>query len=310
VYKNHKIVALVPAYNEEQFVGAVIDTMPDYVDLVVVVDDASTDATSTAATASSDPRVRLIRHKQNQGLGGSLITAHASAIEAEADISIVMAGDAQMDPAYARALLDPIIDDGFDFAKGNRFFGPESFAGMPRHRVIGNIVLTFLTKAATGYWNLVDPQNGYTAISSRVQRRIEWRTVARDYSFENDVIARLGVLRARIADVDIPARYGTEVSDINLSEVIPDILRTLSRAFWRRVWYQYVLRSFSPIAVFGLTGTLLLLWALCFGAWVAWSSAGPSQASAGTVMLAVLPFFMGFMLLLAAWVLDILNTPT
>lgn len=310
MYRDHRIAALVPAFNEAPFIPGVISTMPAYVDVIIVVDDASTDDTSSAALSVGDPRVAITRHESNQGLGAALISGHLSAIQAEADITVVMAGDGQMPPEHLPRLLDPIIDDRGEFTKGNRFYSPESMKGMPRHRVFGNIVLTFLTKAATGYWNLVDPQNGYAAMAADVQQRIDWPSVAKDYSFENDVIARLGMLRARIVDVDIPAVYGDEISDIRLRVVVPDILRTLRRAFWRRFWYQYVLRSFSPVALLAASGALSLLWSLLFGGWVIASSIGPAQATTATVMLAALPFLMGFMLMLAAWVLDIYNSPS
>jgi glycosyltransferase involved in cell wall biosynthesis len=299
----------VPAFNEGPFVGDVVRTMPPFVDVIVVVDDCSTDDTAASALAPGDPRVRLVRHERNQGLGGSLITAHRTALEENADISVVMAGDGQMDPAYLPALLDPIIGDGYDFTKGNRFFSAASFRGMPRHRIFGNIVLTFLTKAATGYWGLIDPQNGYTAMARRVQERIEWDDVARDYSFENDVIARLGMLQARILDVDIPAIYGDEVSDIRLGRVVPDLLRTIRRAFWRRFWYQHVLRGFSPVGALGIGGALLTVWGVAVGTWVAVSSIGPAEASPATVMLAVVPLIVGVLLLLAAWIADIIMAP-
>lgn len=309
LYREHRIAALIPSYNEANHVGDVVRTMPDFVDHLVVVDDCSTDDTSAAALAPGDPRVVLIRNEPNQGLGGSLIIAHKKAQELGVDIAVVMAGDGQMDPQYLPALLDPIVHGEFDFTKGNRFFQSGSWEGMPGYRLFGNIVLTFMTKVATGYWDIFDPQNGYTAMSRTASLQIDWDDVARDYSFENDVIARLGLNRHRIKDVDIPAVYGQEVSDIKLSTVIPDLLRTLRKAFWRRIWMQYVVRSFSPVALFGLSGFLLLLWSIVFGIWTAIASIGPSVASTGTVMLAVLPALIGFQLLLSALVIDILNAP-
>lgn len=285
-------------------------SMPACVDTIIVVDDSSSDRTSEAALEPQDPRVHVVRHQVNLGLGASLVTGHRYAMADGAEISVVMAGDGQMDPSFLPNLLDPLIDNGYDFSKGNRFFSSDSMRSMPRHRIVGNVLLTFLTKAATGYWNLVDPQNGYTAMSQSVQVRIDWPKVATDYSYENDVIAQLGMLRARIIDVDIPAVYGNEVSDIRLATVVPSILRTLTRAFWRRFWQQHVLRSFSPIAAFAMSGALLLTWSVAFGAWVIAATIGEPEASTGTVMLFVLPFFMGFALLLASWVLDIMNTPT
>jgi glycosyltransferase involved in cell wall biosynthesis len=252
----------------------------------------------------------LVRHEKNCGLGATLIDAHRKAMELGADISVVMAGDAQMDPQYLPALLDPIIDDGYDFTKGNRFFSRGSWKGMPGYRIFGNVVLTFLTKIATGYWDIFDPQNGYTAMNRRSQLAIDWDAVARDYSFENDVLAQLGLDSRRVKDVNIPAVYGEEISDIKLGKVIPDLLRTLRRAFWRRIFQKYVVASFSPVALFAFSALILLLWAVLFGAWVILERlvVGVTPTTA-TVMLVVLPFLMGFELALAALVLDIINAP-
>jgi glycosyltransferase involved in cell wall biosynthesis len=283
--------------------------MPAYVDHIIVVDDCSTDGTSQAAREPGDPRIRLVRHEQNCGLGATLIDAHKQAIELGSDISVVMAGDGQMDPAYLPALLDPIVEDGYDFTKGNRFFSRNSWKGMPRYRIFGNVVLTFLTKLATGYWDIFDPQNGYTAMGGPAERAIAWDDVARDYSFENDVLAHLGLDDRRVKDVNIPAVYGEEVSDIKLGKVIPDLLRTLRRAFWRRIFTKYVVESFSPVALFGFSAGALLLWAFLFGAWVIGQKILGTTPTTATVMLVVLPFLMGFELMLAALVLDILNSP-
>jgi glycosyltransferase involved in cell wall biosynthesis len=309
ILEGRRIIALVPSYNEAAHVGGVVATMPEYVDTIVVVDDCSADETSAAALEPGDPRVVLVRHDVNQGLGASLIDAHKRALELGGDIMVVMAGDGQMDPDYLPALLDPILHDGYDFSKGNRFFTTGSFQGMPWVRTFGNIVLTFLTKMATGYWDLFDPQNGYTAMTRRMSERIEWDAIARDYSFENDVLAALGLLRARVRDVDIPAVYGEEISDIKLHKTVPHLLRTLRRAFWRRFWLQYVVRSFSPVALFSLFGMLMLVWSLAFGVWVVVQRVHGITPSTATVMIDVLPLQLGFMLVLAAFVLDIMNAP-
>lgn len=309
ILEGRRIIALVPSYNEAAHVGGVVSTMPAFVDVIVVVDDCSVDETSLAALKPGDPRVVLVRHEENQGLGASLIDAHKRALELGGDIMVVMAGDGQMDPDYLPALLEPILNEGYDFSKGNRFFASDSFHGMPLVRTFGNIVLTFLTKLATGYWDLFDPQNGYTAMTRKVSERIDWDSIARDYSFENDVLAALGLLRARVKDVDIRAVYGEEISDIKLHKTVPHLLRTLRRAFWRRFWLQYVVRSFAPVALFSLFGVLMLLWALLFGIWVVVQRVGGVTPSTATVMIDVLPLQFGFMLVLAAFVLDIMNAP-
>ena len=151
MYKERVISVSVPAHNEEHLIQKVVETMPDFVDHIVIVDDCSTDATSAKVAELDDPRVELIRHEQNKGVGGAILTAHRRGLELGADCFVVMAGDAQMDPAYLPALLEPIIDGGYGFAKANRFYSIDSFRGMPRHRVVGNVILSFMTKLASGY---------------------------------------------------------------------------------------------------------------------------------------------------------------
>jgi glycosyltransferase involved in cell wall biosynthesis len=282
--------------------------MPPFVDTIVIVDDASTDDTAEVVRAARDERVTSLHHETNQGAGASKIAAHLAGAESGADILVTMDGDGQMDPQYLTALLDPVIDGSCDFAKGNRFYATDSWQGMPRHRIFGNIVLTFMTKAATGYWNLFDPQNGYTAMTREVSSRIDWDTVARDYSFENDVLARLGLLRVRIRDVDIPALYGEEVSHIRLSRVVPSMVRTLNRALWKRFWLQYVVRSFSPVALFVVAGWALLAWSVVAGVYFVVTAFG--HIATGPVMVVVIPFMIGVQLELAALVLDIMNAPS
>ena len=160
MYKGMAVAVVVPAHQEQRHIAAVIATMPVWVDHIIVIDDASSDATFDVATAAADARTEVIRHDKNTGVGGAIVTGHSRALELGADVSVVMAGDGQMDPNYLPQLLDPIADDGYGFAKANRFYSMQSIERMPRLRVFGNMVLTFLTKSASGYWDLVDPQNG------------------------------------------------------------------------------------------------------------------------------------------------------
>lgn len=309
-YKGARIAIVVPAYNEAAMIAQVIDTMPELVDHIIVVDDRSTDGTADVVTRTSDPRVQFIRHDVNQGVGGAIITGHRRALELDADVVAIMAGDGQMDPAYLPALLDEVTDGGYGFAKANRFFSPESFAGMPRHRVFGNIMLSFLTKLASGYWNLFDPQNGYTAIRAEALRRVPLDNVARRYSFENDLLIHLNILQVPAVDVAIPAVYGDEVSSIRLSKVIPELLALLTRGFWRRIWYRYVLWSFSPIALLLFLGLLLFAFGLGVAIWVCFQIAGSVVATAATVMLAALPLMIGTQMLISALQLDIQASPS
>ncbi|UYO98723.1 glycosyltransferase family 2 protein [Microbacterium sp. M28] len=310
MYKNAVIAAVVPAYKEERMIGRVIETMPSFVDHIVIVDDCSPDETSAAVKAVDDPRVTLIRHEVNLGVGGAIITAHRAALELGADVNVVMAGDAQMNPAYLPDLLDKVTDEGFGFAKANRFYGPESFRGMPGYRVFGNVVLSFMNKLASGYWNLFDPQNGYTAVRTEELRRVDLDRIAKRYSFENDLLIKLNILQVSATDVPIPAVYGDEVSSIKLRKVIPELLNRLTVGYWSRIWYRYVLWSFSPIALLLFLGLFLFIVGVGISIWVMIQIAGSVVATAATVMLAALPLMIGIQMLISALQLDIQATPS
>jgi glycosyltransferase involved in cell wall biosynthesis len=303
------IAAIVPAHNESEHVLDVIAGLPATVDHVVVVDDASTDGTADLAESCGDDRVSVIRHEHNTGVGGAIISGHKLALELGADVDVIFAGDDQMDPAYLPQLLEPIAKDGYGFTKANRFYSSHSHEGMPGYRVFGNVVLSFANKLASGYWNLFDPQNGYTATSAEVLRRLDMDAIAEGYEFENDFLLHLNILNVRAKDIPIPARYGSEVSGIRLHRVVPAIGALLFKGFFRRVNRKYVTGSFSPIALFLYSGLLLWLWSLIFGAWAVWQTLGETVATTGTVLLAVVPFLMGFQLVLTALTLDIQAAP-
>jgi len=305
VYQNLMVAVVVPAHNEERLVGRVIETMPDLVDHIIVVDDASTDGTGEAAKAVGDDRTEVLRLLENQGVGGAILSGHERALALGADVSVVMAGDAQMDPDYLPALLDPIASGDAQFTKANRFHGPGSFAGMPRARVLGNIVFSFLTKAASGYWNLFDPQNGYTAISAKALERLPLRRIGHRYEFENDLLIHLNILRVPARDVPVPALYGDEVSGIRMRSAVPRILRQLHRGFWQRIWWKYVLQSFSPVALMLFAGLGLVAFGAAVGIFVVVNTLGVATASAGTVVLSVAPLMSGLHMLLFAMMLDI-----
>lgn len=305
MYREHKIAIVVPAHNEERLIGTVIKTAPELVDQIIVVDDASSDSTSEAALAMADPRLDLIRQEQNTGVGGAIMRGHRRALDLGADIAVVMAGDAQMDPDYLPALLDPIVNGEAQFTKANRFYGIGSFDGMPRHRVFGNVVLSFLTKAASGYWGLFDPQNGYTAIHRSALERLPLDRISQRYDFENDLLIHLNILRVPARDVPVPAVYGEEVSGMRLTRVAPRLLATLYRGFWRRVMWKYVLQSFSPVALLLFAGIASLLFGAAVSVFVLVNTLGPAMASPGTVLLAVAPLMAGLHLLITAMFLDI-----
>ena len=305
MYRDLSVAVVVPAYCEERLIGKTVTSVPDWVDHVIVIDDASPDGTSAAVEAVHDARIDLTTLTVNQGVGGAILTGHRRALELGADVAVVMAGDAQMDPEYLPALLDPIASGDAQYTKANRFFGPGSFAGMPRHRIFGNIALSFLTKAASGYWNLFDPQNGYTAIHRSALERLPFDRIARRYEFENDMLIQLNIMRVPARDVPIPAVYGDEISGMRLTRVAPRIMRQLWHGFWERMWWKYVVQSFSPVALMFFSGLACVLFGAAVGVFVLMNTLGPPVATAGTVILSVAPFLTGTHLLIMALFLDI-----
>ncbi|WP_067284581.1 glycosyltransferase family 2 protein [Streptomyces jeddahensis] len=309
MYQDLKVAVVVPAYNEEKLIARTINTTPDFVDHIVVIDDASSDATATEAIGTGDPRLVLIRHENNTGVGGAVCDGHKEALRLGCDVSVVMAGDGQMDPAYLPALLDPICDGTALFTKANRFYSRDSYRGMPKYRILGNVILSFMTKLASGYWHLFDPQNGYTAIHRTALRRLNLDRVAKDYSFENDLLINLNILRIPACDVPVPAVYGDEVSTMRMHRVIPALIAQLARGSCRRVVLKYVVFSFSPIALLLLAGLFLLVLGSAVSTWVLIHTLGPSSASAGSVLLATLPILTGIHFLIGALMLDIQESP-
>jgi glycosyltransferase involved in cell wall biosynthesis len=310
VFEAKTVAAVVPAYKEEKLVGKVIRTMPSFVDRIIVVDDCSPDDTSAAARAVGDPRLDLIEHEVNTGVGGAVVTGYQRALETGADIAVVMAGDAQMDPDYLPDLLRPVAGGRVDMTKANRFFSTNSFEGMPRHRVFGNVALSMLNKFASGYWHLFDPQNGYVAVSREALEAIPLHRISSGYSLENSMLIEMNIVGARVVDIPVPAIYGEEVSSISLGKVIPALVALLLRGFWSRIIRKYVVWSFSPIALFLLSGIALVLFGLLVSIWVVVQTVGPSEASPGSVLLAVAPILAGIQLLVSGLAMDVAESRT
>ena len=310
MYKERRIAVVVPAYNEARHVEETLRSVPEFVDHVIVVDDCSSDDTAAAIETCAGGRIVALRTPENQGVGGATLLGYAKALELECDVAGRMDGDGQMSPEHLYLLLDAVIDQDYDYAKGNRFLAGESLAQMPRHRLFGNIVLTFVNKLASGYWQVFDPQNGFTAIRCEMLRRLDLEGIHRRYFFENDMLIALNFHNARVRDVAIPARYGDEHSDLNPFHAGITFPLLFVPRFSRRIYQKYVLRDFSPIALFLFAGLLLFAWGFAFGLYHwALSILTDHVATTGTVMLAVLPLILGFQLILQAIVLDIQETP-
>ena len=310
LYKNKFVHVIIPAYNEERFITGVLSTIPDYIDEIIVVDDCSDDNTFAVASATTDPRVIVLKTPRNLGVGGAVILGYTKALELGGQVLVKMDGDGQMSPEHLEPLLNSIIEKEYDYAKGNRFLHSEAISQMPPLRIFGNIVLTFLTKAASGYWHIFDPQNGYTAIRGDAVQSIDLEKVEKRFFFENDMLVHLNIQNYRVTDVAMPARYGEETSHVHISKVLIAFPPLLLRRFGYRIFQKYILRNFSPVALFLLLGLPIFLWGAFFGLYL-WAHAliTNEPTLTGSIMLALVPIVLGFQLLLQAIVLDIQETP-
>ena len=310
MYRGRTIGVVIPAYNVERSIRKVVDGIPDWVDRIIVVDDASHDGTLEEARRVASDRVVVLHHDVNQGVGGATLTGFQQALDDGMKIAVKMDGDGQMDPKFLPVLLDAVTVQGYDYAKGNRFLHSAELTTMPKHRLFGNFVLTFLTKLTSGYWNVFDPQNGYLAIRRDALSQLRFERLAKRFFFENDLLIHLNILGFRVKDVAIPAIYGDEKSNIKVSRILGSFPWYLFRRYWYRIYQKYVLRDFSPVALFLFLGMPFFFWGIGFGAFTWWKSwAYGHVATTGTVMLSVLPFLIGFELMLQAVILDIQATP-
>jgi glycosyltransferase involved in cell wall biosynthesis len=257
MYKEHKIGVAIPAYNEENHVKDTIETLPDFIDKIYVVDDGSADKTVEIVKTLTDQRIHLLQHEVNKGMGAALVTGYKAALKEEMDIIVKMDGDNQMDPEQLPILVKPIIDGKADYAKGNRLLSQEYRRGMTKWRFLGNAMLTFLTKIGSGYWQIMDPQNGYTAISKSALGRIDVDSIYPYYGYCNDILVKLNIYGYRVRDVVMPARYGNEKSKIKYSKYIFKVSLMLLRNFFWRLKMKYILFSFHPLVLFYMLGIVL-----------------------------------------------------
>src|SRR5215207_8438710 len=266
MYEEKSVAVVVPAYNEEPLIASTVSTIPDFVDRIIVVDDASTDATVEKAKAA-DPRVDLIEHERNQGVGAAIVTGYKRAIAEEIDITAVMAADGQMDPDDLEALVEGIVSDQVDYAKANRLFTGQAWELIPRSRYLGNAVLSFLTKIASGYWHVADSQSGYTAASREMLEQLDLHRIYRGYGFPNDMLVHLNVWNARVRDIPSRPVYNVgETSGIKIRKVIPRISWLLVKGFFWRMREKYVIRDFHPLVFFYALGLLMTFAGLLLGA--------------------------------------------
>jgi dolichol-phosphate mannosyltransferase len=299
---------VIPCFKVRAHILNVIAGIGPEVDAIYVVDDACPDASGALVERDvQDPRVTVLYHEVNQGVGGATVTGMRRAIADGAKIIVKMDGDGQMDPAMLPVLIETVRSGEADHAKGNRFFDPGGLADMPAVRLIGNAGLSFLAKLSTGYWQSFDPTNGYFAIHAEVARRLPLHKIHKRYFFETDLLFRLSTLRARVVDVPMPAIYGEETSNLRIGQILLPFLAGHLRNVFKRVGYNYFLRDFNIASLELMASIVLISFGLAFGL-ANWSS--DEAATAGTVMLAGLPLILGVQLLLAFVGYDIQSSPS
>ena len=303
------LVLVIPCYKAKQHILGVIAEVPAMFSHIIVVDDACPENSGKIAASSQDARLVVLYHKENKGVGGAMISGYKKALELGADIVIKVDGDGQMDLTQAPKLIAPILEGRAEFTKGNRFQDFAALKAMPKLRLFGNSALSFMLKAASGHWRMMDPTNGYTAISRVLLERIDLDNLAKRYFFESSLLIELGIVGAKVVDVPIPARYGNEQSSLSILKVLFDFPPKILKGLLRRIFYRYFIYDFNMASIYMLLGLPLMLFGLIFGSyeWLLSVRTGVVR-SAGTVMLGVFPLIIGFQMLLQAIAIDIQNS--
>ncbi len=306
-----KIAVVIPCYKVKKHIVPLIEKIGAEVSKIYLVDDKCPEESVLYAKSKiSDSRISYIFHEKNKGVGGAVITGYKQAINGGAEIIVKIDGDGQMNPALINSFVRPIINGEADYTKGNRFYDLEKLRKMPARRLVGNAILSFFSKLSTGYWNLFDPTNGYTAIHAKVVSRLPLDKISERYFFESDILFRLNTLNACVLDIPMEAVYADEESNLHIRDVFIQFLTGNCKNFVKRIFYNYYLRNFTVSSIQLVTGSLLLLFGLTYGTlkWLV-SEATSEPATAGTVMLAALPVIVGLQMLISFIDHDISSTP-
>jgi dolichol-phosphate mannosyltransferase len=308
----HSVAVVIPAYRVEQEIEKVILSLPTSVEYIIVVDDASPDRTAEIVELlfKEEPRLMLIRHERNQGVGGAMVSGFRKALDLGAQIVVKVDGDGQMDPKYIQDLISPLIHGIADYSKGNRFRDFVALRQMPIVRRFGNIALGFLTKAATGYWNIFDPTNGYFAIRTDVLAQLSLERIARTYFFETSMLAELYLIGAYVIEIPMPALYGKQSSSLVIHRVLFEFPFRLAFTFLRRMVLKYFLYDFSMVSIYLLSGVPLFLFGFIFGLakWIKYATL-MIPAPTGTVILPMMCVLLGIQFLLSAIQIDLQSIP-
>jgi dolichol-phosphate mannosyltransferase len=307
-----RVAVIIPCYKVTQHIAAVLEGIGPEVEAIYCVDDGCPDGSGKLIEKTiSDRRVRVLYHSTNRGVGGAALTGYRQALADGHDVLVKIDGDGQMDPALIPQFVEPIAEGAADYTKGNRFFNLENVQGMPLVRLIGNSALSFLTKLSSGYWNIFDPTNGYTAMHRSIAELIIQRKLDNRYFFETDMLLNLYLMRAVVEDVPMAAVYGNEQSNLRVRRIIfPFFIKTLRNSLQRFV-VHYLIRDFSLATLEALLGMLILGFGIVAGStfWLR-SYLDGQAATAGQVMIAALPILSGLQLLLSALNFDMRNVPS
>ena len=306
-----KVAIVIPCYRVKAWISELLERIGSGVDEIFIVDDCCPEGTGKFVESQCrDPRVQVLYHSVNGGVGAATITGYRAALSSGAEIVVKMDGDGQMDPALIPVLIAPILNGRADYCKGNRFFRLDTLSQMPALRLFGNAVLSFINKVTSGYWNIMDPTNGFTAVHAGVLRLLPLEKVEKRYFFESDMLFRLGTVRAVIEQVPMSASYSDETSSLSIPVVLLQFPFKYVLRLVKRIFYSYFLRDFNVCTIEMITGLLLSSWGVAFGLleWYRGIQSG-LPATTGTVMLSALPLILGFQLLLAALTFDIMNVP-
>ena len=309
---NSRLAVVVPSYKVRTHVLDVIARVPPLVERIYVIDDKCPQQSGQFVQEQcTDSRVRVIFHEENQGVGGAVRTGYRAALEEGMDIVVKVDGDGQMDPALIPHFTRSIERGRADYTKGNRFYRPESLKGMPPIRLFGNAALSFINKLSTGYWSIMDPTNGYTAIHTAVLRELPLHKLEQRYFFETDMLYHLNTIRAVVHDVPMDAVYADEESSLKVSKVLPEFMLKHINRFFKRYVYLYLLRDFNLGSLYSLLGVALCVLGVLFGGWH-WlrSLSTGAPATSGTVMLAALPLIIGIQFIIAFLHHDVEHVPT
>lgn len=292
-----RVAVVIPCYRVKRHILGVLAAIGPEVAMIIAVDDACPEQSGEFIRAQcTDPRLQVVVHPVNKGVGGAVMTGMATALAAGADIIVKIDGDGQMDPGLVGSFIQPIAAGQADYTKGNRFYNPEDVRAMPTVRLIGNAGLSLLTKLSSGYWNVFDPTNGYVAIDARLAALLPNDKIAQRYLFETDLLFRIGLLRAKVVDIPMKAVYADESSNLVVSREMTRFLAANLTYFFKRVGYNYFLRDFNIASLELVFGIALTLFGLIFGI-ANWGTSAP--ATAGTVMIAALPLLTGLLLLIS-----------